>query len=74
MSLALREALDQKPQRGVYAAACFAHTGFDASKPFVSNVSYLEAFADFLFDRQQISNWLFDDCCSGSSVTFNPTC
>ena len=74
MTGALQSQTQGRERRGVFAAACYSHTSFDSSWPLISNASFLEAFADFLFDRGEMSNWLLDDCCSGSEVVFNPTC
>ena len=65
---------DATARRGLFAAACFEHTTFDAAKPIVEGASYLDAFGDWLFGRGAHSGFFMDDCCSGAAVQFNPTC
>jgi len=62
-------------RRGVFGAACFEHTSFDAAYPFVNGANFLQAFASWLSGGTNDSSaLLMDDCCSGDSVQFNPTC
>jgi hypothetical protein len=93
MTAALEASVLSKPQgqgsqqlgrTGAFAAACFSHTSFYSSYPFIADpasssltANFVGAFADWLYGRGQYSTaFLLDDCCSASEddVAFNPTC
>lgn len=72
MSKALWSQTVGVPRRGVFAAACYAHTAFYLTKPFIRDVNFADAFNDWMFNAGR--SVYFDNCCSGDAVQFNPTC
>jgi hypothetical protein len=59
------------PRNGVFAAACYTHTGFSHSAPLINGISYNQAFSNFYFSRTSEDQYkLSDDC----GLMCNPTC
>lgn len=59
------------PKNGVFAAACYTHTGFTHSAPLIDGISYNEAFTNFYFKQTAPKKYkLSDDC----GLMCNPTC
>lgn len=59
------------PRNGVFAAACYTHTGFSSTKPLIEGLSYNQAFLNFYFNNTSPAQYkLSDDC----GLMCNPTC
>jgi hypothetical protein len=72
MTVALTPLTDTNNNKtGLFAAACFTHTGFTSKAPTIKNMTYKQAFGNFYFKRTPPEMYkLMDDC----GVLCNPTC
>jgi hypothetical protein len=72
MTVALSPLMNEaNPRNGVFAAACYTHTGFSHSAPLINGISYVTAFGNFYFNRTAAEQYkLSDDC----GLMCNPTC
>lgn len=59
------------PRNGVFAAACYTHTGFSNTAPLIKGLSYNQAFLNFYQNSTSSDQFkLSDDC----GLMCNPTC
>jgi hypothetical protein len=59
------------PKTGLFAVACYTHTGFTNKAPTINNMTYRQAFGNFYFRRTPPEHYkLMDDC----GMLCNPTC
>lgn len=63
--------LVKSSKNGVFAAACYTHTDFIATKPSINGVGFMEAYANFYFNRTSSEGYNFADDCGEMC---NPTC
>ena len=72
MTVALSPLMElDNTKNGVFAAACYTHTGFTHSAPLIDGFSYSQAFGNFYFQRTAADEYkLSDDC----GLMCNPTC
>lgn len=59
------------PRRGVFAAACYTHTGFSHSGPFLNDMNFYEAFGNYYFHRTSPDQYKLSDTCG---LMCNPSC
>jgi len=59
---------------GLFAPACYLHTGFLATAPTIGARSYLRAFGDWLLRPGRGDGVSEDRCCEEAAVAYNPTC
>jgi len=65
---------NRAPKRGVFAAACYTHTGFTHASPLLNNQNFYQVFNKFYFsDTNHVKSTEFKlaDTCG---VMCNPTC
>jgi hypothetical protein len=72
MSVALAPLADMRnPKTGIFAVACYTHTGFTNTAPKINNLTYRQAFGNFFHQRTPPEQYkLIDDC----GMMCNPTC
>lgn len=59
------------PVRGVFAAACYTHTGFTHAGPFLEDMNFYEAFGNYYFQRTTPEKYKLSDTCG---LMCNPSC
>lgn len=61
----------ENTRNGVFAAACYTHTGFTSAGPLINGLNYKEAFLNFYFNSTATEKYkLSDDC----GLMCNPSC
>ena len=70
MTIALAPSMNVNSKNGVFNPACFIHTKFSASGPFLDGKNYLQAFQEWFFGEGEVKIKLQDSC----GILCNPSC